>query len=119
MLLANDPATDRWTLYHVAQYLVECNEDVKTVPLPKLPAGYLRAKPKFKDYGLNIVSHHTPVIHLETNTVEIQFSVSQEIRVDADLIEVKSDQEMPEFVSIQTMDSVNSFIVSLVSQSTA
>lgn len=76
----------------MAQYLVKCNEDVKTISLPKLPVGYLGAKPKFKDYGLNTVSHHTPVIHLETNTVEIQFSVTQEIRVKAKLIEVESSR---------------------------
>ncbi|XP_052710850.1 hillarin-like [Crassostrea angulata] len=108
---ANDPATEGSTLNQVAQYLVECNEDVKTVPLPKLSAGYLGAKPKFNDYGLNTVSHHTPLIHIETNTVEIQLSVTQEIRVKANLIEVESDREMTEFVFTQTKDSVVSFMV--------
>lgn len=51
------------------------------------------------------------MIHLETNTVEIQFSVAQEIRVKAKLIEVESDREISEFVFIQTKDSVVSFIV--------
>lgn len=108
---ANDPETEGSTLYQVAQYLVECNEDVKTVQLPKMSAGYLGAKPEFNDYGLNTLSHHIPVIHLEANTVEIQFSVTQEIRVKAKLIEVESDRETPEFVFIQTKDSVVSFIV--------
>lgn len=44
--LANDPETEGSTLYHVAHYLVECKEDVKTIPLPKLSAGYLGAKPE-------------------------------------------------------------------------
>lgn len=108
---ANDPATEGSTLNQVAQYLVKCNEDVKTVPLPKLSAGYLGAKSEFNDYGLDTLSHHIPVIHLEANTVEIQFSVTQEIRVKANLIEVESDRETPEFVFIQTKDSVVSFIV--------
>uniref|UniRef100_A0A8W8JJ74 Transglutaminase-like domain-containing protein n=1 Tax=Magallana gigas TaxID=29159 RepID=A0A8W8JJ74_MAGGI len=110
-ILCNDPATECSTLYQVAQYLVECNEDVKTVPLPKLPAGYLGAKLKFNDYGLNTVSHHIPVIHLETNTVEIQISVAQEMKVTANLTDMESDRELPEFVFIQTKDSVVSFIV--------
>ena len=36
---ANDPATEGQTLYHVAQFLVLCQEDVKVTPMPKLPAG--------------------------------------------------------------------------------
>ncbi|XP_062611451.1 uncharacterized protein LOC134273277 isoform X2 [Saccostrea cucullata] len=112
-IYANDPATEGSTLYHVAQYLVECNEDVKTVPLPKLPAGYLGAQPKFNDFGLNTLSHHIPVIHLETNSVEIQFSTAQEMRVTANLIEVESDREMPEFVFTQTKGSVVSFLVNM------
>lgn len=108
---ANNPATDGTTLHQVAQYLVECSEDVESVPLPKLYAGYLGAKPKFNDYGLNTLSHHIPVIHLEANTVKIQVSVAQDIRVDADLIEVESDRKLPEFVFTQTKDSVVSFIV--------
>lgn len=71
-LYANDSATEGSTLYHVAQYLVQCDQDVKTPPLPKLPPGYLGAQPKFSEYGLMTHSHHDPIIHLECNTVTIQ-----------------------------------------------
>lgn len=110
-IYANDPATEGSTMYHVAQYLVDCNEDVNNVSLPKLSACYLGAKPKFNDYELNTLSHHIPVIHLEANTVEIKFSVTQEVRVDADLIEMELNRKLPEFVFTQTKDSVVSFIV--------
>jgi hypothetical protein len=52
-IYANDPSMEGQTLYHVAQYMIECHEDVKTVPLPKLPHGYLGPQPKFNDFGLN------------------------------------------------------------------
>lgn len=112
-IYANDPSTEGTTLFHVAQYLIECNEDVKSVPLPKLPSGYLGAQPKFNEYGLSTLSHHDPVIHLETNSVEIQFSTAQEMRVTANLIDAESDKDFPDFTLTQTQGSVVSFVVTL------
>jgi hypothetical protein len=48
-------------------------------------------QPKFNDFGLNTLSHHDSVIHLETNSVEIQFATAQEMRVTANLIGVDDD----------------------------
>lgn len=112
-IYANDPAHEGTTLFHVAQYLIECNEDVKAVPLPKLPGGYLGAQPKFNEYGLNTLSHHDPVIHLEKNQLEIQFATAQEMRVTANLIEADTDKDFPDYVFTQTQGSVVSFVVTL------
>ncbi|XP_052771924.1 uncharacterized protein LOC128211311 [Mya arenaria] len=114
-IYANDPSTEGTTLFHVAQYLIECNEDVKAVPLPKLPGGYLGAQPKFNEFGLNTLSHHDPVIHLEKNFVEIQFATAQEMRVTANLIDAETDKDYPDYVFTQTQSqgSVVSFRVVL------
>lgn len=113
-IYANDPCTEGTTLFHVAQYLIECHEDVKAVPLPKLPAGYLGAQPKFSEFGLNTLSHHDPVIHLEKNSVDIQFSVAQDMRVTANLIDAEDESKnYPDFVFTQTQGTVVSFVVTL------
>ena len=110
-IYGNDPDTEGTTLYHVAQYLIECHEDVKAVPLPKLPTGYLGAQPRFNEFGLQTLTHHDPVIHLECNTIEIKFGVCQEMRVTANLIDVESEKDFPEFVFTQTSGSNVSFVV--------
>lgn len=112
-IYANDPASEGTTLFHIAQYLIQCDEDVKAVPLPKLPAGYLGAQPKFNEYGLNTLSHHDPVIHLERNTVEVQFATAQNMRVTANLIEVETEKDYPDLIFTQTQGSVISFLVTL------
>ncbi|KAK3603019.1 hypothetical protein CHS0354_037766 [Potamilus streckersoni] len=114
-IYANDPATEGTTLYHVAQYLIECHEDVKAVPLPKLPAGYLGAQPKFNEFGLSTKSHHDPVVHLETNTVEIHFDTIQDMRVTANLIAVDDgkEKECTDYVFTQIKGSAVYFIVHL------
>ncbi|XP_033757635.1 uncharacterized protein LOC117340002 [Pecten maximus] len=112
-IYGNDPSTEGKTLFHIAQYLVECHEDVKTTPLPKLPPGYLGAQSKFSEYGLNTLSHHDPVIHLETNYIEIQFDFATEMRVTANLISVDQEKDFPEFVFTQTQGSVISFMVTI------
>lgn len=113
-IYANNPEKEGTTLYHVAQYIIECNEDVQAVPLPKLPPGYLGAQPKFNEFGLNTLSHHDPVIHLDGNFVNIQLAAAQEMRVTANLIQVATDDsDLPDFVFTQTQGSVISFSVAL------
>lgn len=112
-IYANDPSTEGTTLFHVAQYLIECNEDVKAIPLPKLPSGFLGAQPKFSEFGMNTLSHHDPVIHLEKNNVHIQFAVAQPMRVTANLIDAESEKDFPDFVFTQTQESVVTFVVNL------
>ena len=112
-IYANDPAEEGTTLYHIAQYLIQCDEDVKATPLPKLPPGYLGPQPKFSEYGLNTLSHHDPVVHLERNCLEVQFATAQEMRVTANLIEVETEKDYPDFIFTQTQGSVICFIVTL------
>lgn len=114
-IYANDPATEGTTLFHAAQYLIECHEDVQAVPLPKLPTGYLGAQPKFNEFGLCTLSHPDPVIHLKNNYVEIQFSTAQEMRMTSNLISVENEQEFPDNVFTQTQGSVVTFCVGIPS----
>ena len=112
-IYANDPATEGTTLFHVAQYLIQCEEDVKTEPLPKLPSGYLGAQPKFNEFGMGTLSDHDPVKHIDKNTFEIQIATAQEMRVTANLIEVDSEKDFPDFIFTQIQGSVVSFVVVL------
>lgn len=112
-IYANDPASEGTTLYHIAQYFLECNEDVKAVPLPKLPPGYLGAQPKFNEFGMNTLSHHDPIVHLETNSLEIQFATGQEMRVTANLIDAETEEDFPDFVFTQVQGSLVSFLVAM------
>ncbi|PVD31076.1 hypothetical protein C0Q70_10353 [Pomacea canaliculata] len=112
-IYANNPATEGQTLYHVAQFLVLCQEDVKTTPMPKLPPGYLGAQPKFSEFGLVAVSHQDPIIHLDVNTVTIQFKSEAPMRVTANLISVEQEEEFPDFVFSNTLGSYITFIANL------
>ncbi|XP_050399570.1 hillarin isoform X2 [Patella vulgata] len=115
-IYANDPVKEGTTLYHVAQYVIVCNEDVKTTPLPKLPPGYLGPQSKFTEFGLSTASHHDPIIHLDTNTVTIQIRSEAPLRVTGNLLAVQDDSsevEHPEFIFAHTMGSLITFIVNL------
>lgn len=115
-LYANDPVKEGMTLYHIAQYLIVCNEDVKALQLPKLPPGYLGSQPKFEEFGLRALSHPTKVIFLDGNYVEIQLSTAEAMRVTANLISVEENKDYPECVFTQSEGSVVSFVI-LVSKS--
>ncbi|XP_046335302.2 uncharacterized protein LOC124117442 [Haliotis rufescens] len=112
-IYANDPAAEGSTLYHIAQYLIQCHEDVKATPLPKLPPGYLGAQPKFGEYGLCTASHNDPVIHLECNTVTITIKSENVLRVTANLISCDTEKDHPEYVFSHTKGSMVTFIVNL------
>nr|KAG5714243.1 hypothetical protein BaRGS_018460 [Batillaria attramentaria] len=112
-IYANDPETEGQTLYHVAQYLVLCQEDVKAEPMPKLPPGYLGPQPKFNEFGMKAVSHQDPIIHLDCNTVTIQLKCEQPMRVTANLISVEKEEEFPDFVFSNTVGSNITFVVNL------
>ncbi|BFY97405.1 hypothetical protein BsWGS_00445 [Bradybaena similaris] len=112
-IYANNPDKEGSTLYHVAQYLVVCQEDVKVEPLPALPHGYLGKQQRFDEFGLACVSHIDPVVHLDVNTVTIVMKTSIPMRVTANLIQVESEEEFPDFVFSNTLGSQISFIVNL------
>ncbi|CAG5135476.1 unnamed protein product [Candidula unifasciata] len=112
-IYANNPEKEGSTLYHVAQYLILCQEDVKVEPLPTLPHGYLGKQPRFDEFGLSCVSHVDPVIHLDVNTVTIAMKALVPLRVTANLISVDTDEEFPDFVFSNCLASQISFIVNL------
>lgn len=116
-IYANDPSVEGSTLYHIAQYIIECDEDVKVTPLPKLPGGYLGAQIKFNEFGLSTLSHHDPVIYLNTNNIEIQLATKPEVdmRVTANLIGVDDEKEYSDNIFTQTQGSVISFSVNIPS----
>ncbi|XP_052212755.1 uncharacterized protein LOC127831756 isoform X2 [Dreissena polymorpha] len=105
-IYANDPSTEGTSLVHVAQYMIECNEDVKAEPLPKLPGGYLGEKPKFIQLGLTTLSHQNPVIDLEKNSVEIRLTLAKDISLIAELIHAASNEVYSNCVFTQTQGSV-------------
>jgi hypothetical protein len=110
-IYANNPDKEGSTLYHVAQYLVLCQEDVKVEPLPNLPHGYLGKQQRFDEFGLSCVSHVDPVIHLDVNTATIAMKAAIPMRVTANLISVESDEEFPDFVFSNCLGNQISFIV--------
>ncbi|ESO90318.1 hypothetical protein LOTGIDRAFT_218011 [Lottia gigantea] len=115
-IYANDPVKEGSTLYHVAQYLIICNEDVKATPLPKLPPGYLGPQHKFAEFGMATSSHHDPIIHLDTNTVTIQIRSETLLRVTGNLLAVQEDTsevEHPEYIFAHTLGSMITFIINL------
>ncbi|XP_076461449.1 uncharacterized protein LOC143293941 [Babylonia areolata] len=101
-IFANDPATEGQTLYHNAQYLIVCQEDVRTRPLPKLPPGYLGPQPRFSEFGMATVSHPDPVIHLDCNTVTVVFQTRQPMRILANLIAVEGEEDFSSFTFSNT-----------------
>jgi len=112
-IYANNPDKEGSTLYHVAQYLILCQEDVKVERLPTLPHGYLGKQQRFDEFGLQCVSHADPVIHLDVNTVTITLKQVEPMRVTANLIAVDSDEEFPDFVFSNSLDKQITFIVNL------
>ncbi|XP_055889743.1 uncharacterized protein LOC106068552 [Biomphalaria glabrata] len=112
-IYANNPEKEGSTLYHVAQYLILCQEDVKVEPLPSLPHGYLGKQQRFDEFGLQCISHVDPVVHLDVNTVTIAMKTSFPMRVTANLIAVDSDEEFPDFVFSNCLGSQISFIVNM------
>lgn len=112
-IYANNPEKEGTTLFHVAQYLILCNEDVKVEPLPALPHNYLGKQQRFDEFGLTTLSHNDPVIHLEVNTVTIALKTSVPVRVTANLIAVDNDEEYPDFVFSNALGNQVSFIVNL------
>ncbi|XP_029644723.1 uncharacterized protein LOC115218879 [Octopus sinensis] len=112
-IYANDPALEGMTLYHIAQYLIVCNEDVKALQLPKLPPGYLGPQQKFEEFGLRAITHPNKLIKLEGNFVEIKLATAEPMRVTANLISVEENKEYAECVFTQSEGATVSFMVLL------
>ena len=104
-IYAKDPETETKKMRHVAQYLIVCEENVQTVQLPKLPSGFLGPQPMLVKYGVTAVSHSDPVVHIDTNYVEIKFATSQGMRFTTSLSETETKRDCSEYVFIQSENS--------------
>lgn len=104
-IYAKDPDTDTKKMRHVAQFLICCSEDVKTLQLPKLPSGFLGPQPMLVKYEITAASHPDPVIHTDDNKIEIVFNTSEAMRFTASMSEAETSNDCSEYVFIQSGDS--------------
>ncbi|KAK3095037.1 hypothetical protein FSP39_009493 [Pinctada imbricata] len=112
-IYAKDPDTETKKMRHVAQYLILCEEEVQTVQLPRLPSGFLGPQPMLLKYGVAAVSHPDPVIHADSNNLEIKFSTSQNMRFTTSLSETESKRDCSDYVFIQSENSGITLLLTL------
>lgn len=112
-IYAKDPDTESKKMRHVAQYLILCEEEIHTVQLPKLPSGFLGLQPMLVKYGVSTITHSDPVIHTDTNYLEIRFGTSQNMRFTTSLFETETQAEYSEYVFIQSDMNVITLLVCL------
>lgn len=112
-IYAKGTNTDDKKLYHVAQYLIVCDEDIESFTLPKLPSGFLGPQPQFVELGLSTLSHHDPIIHSDKNRIEIILRTSQDMRFTGNMIDAETRQEFPENIFIQTQGTVVTFVINI------
>ena len=76
------------------------------VELPRLTEGYLGPQAKFFPYGLTLKSHAEPVIHSDTNQVEIIIGTMEKTRFTVKLLSVEPKFECNQHVltQVQGMD---------------
>ncbi|XP_064602830.1 uncharacterized protein LOC135468479 [Liolophura sinensis] len=85
-------------------------------PVPDLPNGYLGAQPKFKEYGLSVMSHSDPVIRLQGNEVEVKIGYSDAVKTTASLIKASTEEESKDYVFTQSKGSVLTYMATLPSE---
>ncbi|XP_060595757.1 uncharacterized protein LOC132749861 [Ruditapes philippinarum] len=71
--------------------------------IPYLTEGYLGEQAKFAQYGLTTVSHHEPVIRLDTNKVDIVIGYSEKTRFTTKFKRMDPIQEMNNCVFMQNL----------------
>ncbi|XP_052278095.1 uncharacterized protein LOC127876719 [Dreissena polymorpha] len=118
-IYARDPDTqdtEDMRFRQVAQYLIECNETVSNISLPKVPPGFLGPQPKFTEFGLRTLNEHDPLIELRSeNHIEIQLGTSRDMKFNAQLLQADSGQDASDFIFIQTQPSIVTFLVNIPS----
>ena len=116
-IYARDPDTqdtEDMRFRQVAQYLIECTEEIQENSFPKLPPGFLGPQPKFTEFGLRTLNEHDPLIDLkEINHLEIQLGTSRDMKFNAQLVDAASGQEFSDFIFIQTQPSIVTFLVNI------
>ncbi|XP_013408285.1 uncharacterized protein LOC106172195 isoform X2 [Lingula anatina] len=109
-IFANEPAKDGKTLFHMCQYFVVCNESkVSGVRYPQLPAAYLGPQPGYTNLKMNTISHKDPLIVNHTGELEVEFSLSQPMRVTSNLIETANGHEHPDNILQQQQNNSLTF----------
>ena len=87
-IYTKDPDADTKKMRHVAQYIILCDEVVKTKQLPRLPSGFLGQQPMLIKHGILPASHPDPIIHLDGNYVQIEFHTNKGMRFTSSLSEI-------------------------------
>lgn len=83
------------------------------VELPRLTEGYLGPQAKFYSYGLTTLSHPEPVIHSDTNQVEIVIGTTEKTRFTTKLLGVDPKGECNQFVLTQVQGSEFHFTIAV------
>lgn len=112
-IYTKDPEADGKKMRHIAQYLIICEEEIQTVQLPKLPSGFLGLQPMLVKYGVSTITHSDPVIHADTNYLEIRFGTYQNMRFTTSLFETETKAECSQYVFIQSDTNVITLLVCL------
>ncbi|PVD30459.1 hypothetical protein C0Q70_09725 [Pomacea canaliculata] len=80
---------------------------------PEVPEGYLGQQPKFAEFKLECISHTNAEFTIPNdNEVEIKIRTSGPIKSTANLIQVRTEKEFPEYVFTQTQGDIVSFVIS-------
>ncbi|KAK3094356.1 hypothetical protein FSP39_000748 [Pinctada imbricata] len=83
------------------------------VQLPRLTDGYLGPQAKFYPYGLTTMSHSEPVIHSDTNQVEIVIGMSEKTRFTVKLLSVEPKFECNQHVLTQVQGNEYHFTIAV------
>ncbi|XP_060078573.1 uncharacterized protein LOC132558066 [Ylistrum balloti] len=83
------------------------------VELPRLTEGYLGPQAKFFPYGLTTLTHPEPVIHSDSNRIEIIIGTCEKMRCMTKLLGVNPKGECNQFVFTQTDDAGFHFIIAV------
>ncbi|XP_033757401.1 uncharacterized protein LOC117339799 [Pecten maximus] len=83
------------------------------VELPRLTEGYLGPQAKFFPYGLTTMSHPEPVIHSDSNRIEIIIGTCEKTRFMTKLLGVNPKGECNQFVFTQNQGGEFHFIIAV------
>ncbi|XP_076460852.1 uncharacterized protein LOC143293635 [Babylonia areolata] len=78
-----------------------------------LEEGYLGEQPRFAEVGMECVSHKTAEFTVpQENEAEIKFRVSAPVKSTCNLIQVRTEQDFPQYVFTQTCNEQLSYVIS-------
>ncbi|ESO90289.1 hypothetical protein LOTGIDRAFT_233815 [Lottia gigantea] len=80
---------------------------------PEIPEGYLGAQEALKDAGMTPSSHEKDEFVILENEVEIKFKVAAPVKATTNLIQVRTEKDINEYVFVQSDENSISFCVSV------